>query len=290
MSRQPPREVRVVQMEVENISQNVGARIHVNRGALLDEQVARRCLELLDERGVLVFPRIGLTDEEQIAFTDRMGVRLNFRPGGRVGEADKADIFTVTLDEKLNLQPEYVLGTFFWHMDGMPTDYPPPKATVLTARRVAPRGGQTEFASTRAAYEALTDAEKAELAGLRVHHSAMAGIRSVIDVADEAARASLLKNGRERPLVFTSQAGWKSLLIGYTADYIVDMPKPEGRALLARLLEWAAQPAFVYRHQWEEGDLVIWNNCSMLHRVVPYDRDCGRMMHRTSIAGVEAAA
>jgi alpha-ketoglutarate-dependent taurine dioxygenase len=277
-------------MEVENIKPLVGARIHVDREALFDADVARRCLELLDERGVLVFPRLSLTDEEQIAFTDQMGVRLTFKPGGRVGEADKDEIFTVTLDKKLNTAPEYVLGTFFWHMDGMPTEYAPPKATVLTARRLAPRGGQTEFASTRAAYEALTDAEKAELEGLRVHHTAAAGVRAVVDLANEQQRAMLLKNARERPLVFTSQSGVKSLLIGYTADYIVGMSMAEGRALLARLLEWAAQPDFTYRHQWEEGDLVIWNNCTNLHRVVPYAADSGRMMHRTSIAGIEAAA
>jgi alpha-ketoglutarate-dependent taurine dioxygenase len=277
-------------MDVEDISPNIGARIRLDRAALLDAEVTKRCLQLLEDRGVLVFPEISLTDEEQIAFTDSMGVRLTFRAGGRVGEADKKEIFTVTLDKKLNLQPEYVLGTFFWHMDGMPTEYAPPKATVLTARRIAPRGGQTEFANTRAAYEALSAEEKAELEGLRVEHTAMAGIRAVVDVTDEAMRGGLLKNARERPLVFTSQAGWKSMLIGYTADYIADQPKPEGRALLARLLEWSVQPAFTYRHDWREGDLVIWNNCSCLHRVVPYDRDSGRMMHRTSIAGVEAAA
>jgi alpha-ketoglutarate-dependent taurine dioxygenase len=277
-------------MRVENISPHVGARIHVDRSELLDEEVARRCLELLDERGVLVYPRISLTDDEQLAFTDRMGVRVNVRPGGRVGEADKENIFTVTLDKKLNVQPEYVLGTFFWHMDGMPTEHAPSKATVLTARRVAPRGGQTEFANTRAAYEALSDEEKAELEGLRAYHTSLAGVRGVIDMNKPEEWKSYMRGGRDRPLVFTSQAGWKSMLIGYTADYIEGMPLAEGRALLARLLEWTAQPAFSYRHAWEEGDLVIWNNTSCLHRVVPYAHDSGRMMHRTSIAGVESAA
>jgi alpha-ketoglutarate-dependent taurine dioxygenase len=277
-------------MDVEEITPKVGARIRADRGALLEAATTRRCLELLDERGVLVFPRLSLTDEQQLAFTDRMGERLTFANRARVGEADRPGIYTVTLDRKLNLAPEYVLGTFFWHMDGMPTEFPPPKATVLTARRLAPKGGQTEFASTRAAYEALSDEEKTELEGLRVQHSAAAGVRSVFDITDPTARPPLLPNLRDRPLVFTSQAGWKSLLIGYTADYVEGMPLAVGRALLARLLEWAVQPAFTYRHHWEEGDLVIWNNCSMLHRVVPYAEDSGRMMHRTSIAGVEAAA
>jgi alpha-ketoglutarate-dependent taurine dioxygenase len=66
------------------------------------------------------------------------------------------------------------------------------------------------------------------------------------------------------------------------------MPIPEGRALLIRLVEWAAQPAFSLRHEWQEGDFVIWENTSALHRAIPYDPDCGRMMHRTSIAGADS--
>jgi alpha-ketoglutarate-dependent taurine dioxygenase len=61
------------------------------------------------------------------------------------------------------------------------------------------------------------------------------------------------------------------------------MPVPEGRALLSRLLEWTVQPEFKYRHEWEEGDLVIWNNHHTLHRVIPYDVSSGRIMRRTSI-------
>jgi alpha-ketoglutarate-dependent taurine dioxygenase len=63
------------------------------------------------------------------------------------------------------------------------------------------------------------------------------------------------------------------------------MPVAHGRALLTRLVEWAAQPDFTYRHHWQEGDLVIWDNPGALHRVVPYTADSGRTMHRTSIAG-----
>src|SRR3546814_6803648 len=94
----------------------------------------------------------------------------------------------------------------------------------------------------------------------------------------------------ERPLVWTYPSGRKALLVGYTADEVVGMPRAEGRALLMRLLEWAAQPAFSYSHQWQEGDLVIWDNCGALHRVIPYAKDSGRLMHPTSVAGIDQAA
>jgi alpha-ketoglutarate-dependent taurine dioxygenase len=89
------------------------------------------------------------------------------------------------------------------------------------------------------------------------------------------------------PLVWTQNDGRRSLVLGTHADEVVGMSVPDGRSLLARLTEWAAQPDFTYSHEWQEGDLVIWNNCGLMHRVVPYEADCGRMMHRTTIMGTE---
>ncbi len=89
------------------------------------------------------------------------------------------------------------------------------------------------------------------------------------------------------PLVWTHRSGRKSIVLGTHADEVVGMSIPEGRSLLARLTEWVAQPDFQYRHEWQEGDFVIWNNCGAMHRVVPYDEASGRTMHRTTIMGDE---
>jgi alpha-ketoglutarate-dependent taurine dioxygenase len=270
-------------LKIEVIKPNVGAIAVVDRSALSDPGVVHTCLEALDAHDVIVFPRLGLTDAEQLAFTDRLGMRVEFTQRLSRGSGGDPGVYRVTLDPKINAATEYVLGTFFYHMDGMPVaDIPPPKATLLSARIVAPKGGQTQFASTRAAYESLSAAHKAELQGLRVLHNTRAGLRRVLDRETELAARSV---GAERPLVWTSSSGRKSLLLGETADQIVGMPVVEGRALLARLLEWAGQPDFSYSHDWQQGDLVMWNNCSAVHRVIPYDASSGRMMHRTSLAG-----
>jgi alpha-ketoglutarate-dependent taurine dioxygenase len=277
-----------MKVQVENIKPAIGSIVRFERSALLDDDVAQQCLELLEERQVLVFPRISLSDKEQLAFTDKLGARVNFT--NRVPGGDKAakDVYTITLDPKINNEPEYVLGTYFWHMDGITIDMPPPKASVLSARRVAPKGGQTEFASTFAAYQALPEEDKAELEGLRVLHSVTAAVREVATPESLDPYRRALKH--EHPLVWKRKSGRKSMIIGYTADYVVNLPRADGKALLARLLEWTAQPAFTYRHYWQEGDLVVWDNCGALHRVIPYSADSGRTMHRTSVAGIEAVA
>jgi alpha-ketoglutarate-dependent taurine dioxygenase len=262
----------------------IGGIVKIDKQDMLSGVHADTIMEALEQRGALVFPRANLNDQEQLKFTDTLGARVNFTqriPGG--GTA--TDVYKVTLDKDVNNEPEYVLGTFFWHMDGITSPIPPPKATILTARKLAPKGGQTEFASTYAAYAALPEEDKAELEGLRVVHTVTAAVREVAKPEDlDEGRRNM---AHEQPLVWTHKSGRKSLIIGYTSDYVVGKTKAEGRALLARLLEWTAQPAFTYRHQWQVGDLVVWDNCGALHRVVPYATDSGRNMHRTSLAGFE---
>lgn len=275
-------------IKFEPIKERIGAVVHLDKSQLTRPDVASQLADLLEARGVLVFPKIGLTDDEQLAFTDALGARVNFTTSLKGGDLETKDVYTITLDPKKNPEPEYVLGTFFWHMDGITSDIPPPKASVLSARSVAPKGGQTQFASTYAAYETLTEDEKAELEGLRVMHTVTAAVREVAAPDEIDPRRAALRH--DHPLVWRRASGRKSLLIGYTADYVVGWGKAEGRALLMRLLEWAAQPEFTYSHQWQEGDLVVWDNTGALHRVIPYAADSGRTMHRTSVAGVEAVA
>jgi alpha-ketoglutarate-dependent taurine dioxygenase len=279
-----------VTVEFETVKPHIGSIVHVDKQDMFDEETGRRCREMLEERTVLVFPRANLTDEEQLAFTDLMGARVNLTSTTVTDNAEQEPVYQVTLDKKINRSPEYVLGTFFWHMDGITVDMPPPKATLLSARKIAPKGGQTGFASTYAAYEFLPEEEKAELDQMRAMHSVRASLSPIADVIPEADREKVLSIGlvKEHPLVWKRQNGRKSLVIGTTTNEIVGMPAAHGRAILNRLVEWAAQPDFSYFHDWEEGDFVIWDNCGAMHRVIPYDADSGRMMHRTSIAGTEA--
>jgi alpha-ketoglutarate-dependent taurine dioxygenase len=205
-----------------------------------------------------------------------------------MGGHEHREIQKITRDASKSKLAAYREATFFWHIDGT-TEAVPNRATLLTARQVDQDGGDTEFASTYAAYEALPEEDKRSLEGVRVVHSFAASQLLVYPDPSPAERASWDRvPAREHPLVWTRRNGRKSLVIGATAGEVVGRPAGEGRALLDRLLEWATQPQFTIRHSWRVGDLVIWDNTGMLHRAQPYGESSARLMHRTSILGTEA--
>jgi alpha-ketoglutarate-dependent taurine dioxygenase len=280
-------------VHIEPIKPHIGGIVRIDKDRLLDDGAIAEIRQALEDRGVLIFPQLNLTDAQQLAFTDKLGTRLNYTrsvPGGDKG--DEKDVYKITLDKKINAQPEYVLGTFFWHIDGVTINQPLPKATLLSARKLAPSGGQTEFASTYAAFENLPDTEKKTLEKLKVVHKMETSMRPVFEELSEEdlARWRGMSEVMVHPLVWTHQSGRKSLVIGSHADHVVGLSIAHGRSLLVRLQEWAAQPAYSYRHYWHKGDLAIWDNCGCMHRVVPYDENSGRTMHRTTIAGGERIA
>jgi len=175
----------------------------------------------------------------------------------------------------------------FWHFDGSLQPYPN-LATLLRAIKLSDTGGDTEFCNTYAAYDDLPTADKDLIADLRVVHSAE---RSQYYVRPEMSYDEIAfwqkSPTKVCPMVWTHQSGRKSLLLGATADYVVGMPVEQSRALLARLRDWATQPQYVYRHEWQVGDLLIWDNTGTMHRVLEYPVDSGRLMHRTILAGEE---
>ena len=277
----------------ENIKEYIGSRVSWDaRDDLFTPEAAAAIRGKVEERTVLVFPELHLSDEEQLRITELLGERI--RVTGRYNQQTVADddIYQVTLDEKINPQPEYVLGTFFWHMDGITVDMPPPFATMLSCRIAPDKGGETEFASTYAAYEGLPEDEKQALEGMKAVHSVKASLSHILDAIPEKHYDKVVNIGliKEHPIVWTHESGRKSMVICTTADHVVGLGIPEGRALLIRLQEWAAQPAYSLRHKWKKGDFVIWDNTGAMHRAIPYDKSTGRMMHRTSVAGSEAVA
>jgi alpha-ketoglutarate-dependent taurine dioxygenase len=266
----------------KEMSPTVGAEVlDVDRDRLVqDADVPDAVLAALEVHGVLLFRGIGIDDEGQVAFGRRLG-ELVVRPGHPIPE-----ITAITQDPG-NRLAEYLRGNLQWHIDGA-MDEIPCKAGILSARVIAPGDGATEFASTYAAYDDLGDDEKERLARCRVIHALEATLRPVYpnptaeQLADWRGRPS-----REHPLVWQHRSGRRSLLFGATADHVVGMDVEEGRALLAGLLKRATRPERVLRHDWTVGDMVIWDNRGVIHRVTRYESTSPRELHRATVAGDE---
>jgi alpha-ketoglutarate-dependent taurine dioxygenase len=240
----------------------------------------------LEDHGVLVLREVHLTPHQQVAFARHLGA---VDRSSRNHEVD--GIYRVSLDPAMTgRSAAYLRGTFVWHVDGCTPEHDeyPPKATVLSAVSVPDRGGETEFASSYAAYDDLADDEKARAETLRVVHSLEASQRRVFpDPSPEQVKAWRSRHTHEHPLVWTHRTGRRSLLLGASTDHVVGLPVDEGRQLLDELLARATTPERVYRHDWSVGDTVVWDNRGVLHRVVPYDASSGREMLRTTILGDE---
>ncbi|MBE1536774.1 TauD/TfdA dioxygenase family protein [Actinomadura algeriensis] len=250
-----------------------------------DDAVAGAVLEALEQYGVLVFRSLHLAPEAQVAFSRRLG-EIDCEPGHHPVRG----IYRVTLDKSKNASADYLKATFEWHMDGATPLHgePPQKATVLSAKEVAASGGETEFASTYAAYDLLGAEDKERFGALRVVHALEASQRRVTpDPTPE-----LLEQWRKRPtsthpLVWTRRTGRRSLVIGVHADHVVGMDTGEGRELLEELLDRATAPGRVYRHRWSVGDTVIWDNTGVVHRAAPYPPNSSRELLRTTVFGDE---
>ena len=274
---------------IKAITPTVGLEIiGMTADQLVEPQTAAEAQHALDEHGVVVYREVNISDEQLLAFSRLLG-KLVVQP---TGEHHYPEIQTITLDPaKTNaLLASYRQGNFHWHIDGAIDEYPQ-KATLLTARAVDPAGGDTEFANTYAAYAALTDDERAEIADLQVMHSfAHAQSLANPDATEDQRRSWDRVPTRVHPLVWTRSNGRQSLLLGATAAAIVDWPASKGRALLERLLNWSTQPQFTLRHKWRKGDLVMWDNTGMLHRALPFEPTSVRLMHRTTLVGEEPVA
>ena len=274
--------------DVADAAPLIGSTIRADKAALLSGARAAEIRELMESRGVIVFPEINMTDAEQIAFTKTLGTFAHeaSEQAGRDGDF----VYPISMDPNVNPHADYLKGAFYWHIDGTMAQVPI-LASIMSSRRLSPEGGDTDFCNTYAAYDALPDDEKRAIEGLRVVH-AMWRSQLYHDPEPSYEKLKLWQSiGRnELPLVWTHQSGRKSLVLGATALQVVGMDIAESEALLVRLRQWATGPQFSYRHKWKLGDMVIWDNTGTMHRATAYDHNSGRLMHRTKLEGEEAFA
>lgn len=282
-------------IEFETIGRTFAARVY---GVDLARGIGPAEVEALEEgiarHGVLVFPEQSINDDQQQAFIQQFG------PPHQASLKEIAsnhphfyDIGTVDFEgkeiPKESVAHLYMKANLLWHTDGA-QNQPPIRLTALHARVLPPAPPPTEYADMHAAWEALSSALQKEIEGLTVEHSIYRSRErmgmKMSDFSEDSLRA---RKPVQHPLVRTNpRTGWKSLYLASHASHVIGWPIEKGRALLDELTEHATQAQFVYRHQWQLRELVMWDDSWTMHRATPYEGNHPRYLRWCAVRELEA--
>ncbi len=254
----------------------------------LDDDTFAGVLDAFNTYSILVFRGQDLTDEQHIAFSRRFGEleKTSFT----IASTNPYIYRLANVDDDGNvLEPDAIKRTFLevngrWHTDSSFREIPA-LGSLLSAKEVPSRDGDTHFASMRVAYEALSEGRKQSLEGIRAkHHYAYS-----LSLFGEGGVSQEEKDALppvEHPLVRTHQpTGKKSLYVSGHIESIVGIPVEEGRLFAEELINWCTRPEYIYTHRWQRHDLVMWDNRCALHRASAVPAKEKRIMHRATIAG-----
>ncbi len=286
-------------MDVRPLSHDFGAEVIgisladvADPGARGDEAYAL-VRAAFEEYSVLLFRNQEITDELQIAYSRRFGP-LEVAKVASLGEGTPFSILTnvdratgklVAPDHKESLRAK---ANQLWHTDSSFKQHPA-LASVLSARIIPPAGGETQFASQRAAWDRLSETTRTKLFDACVWHD-YAHSRGQI--------APHLASERERAAMPPAcwRIRWRNPVNGRDSFYLAShayaiegQPEPESKALLAELMEHITDPAHTYTHAWQAGDVVMWDNRATMHRGRPWPAgEHARLMMRTTISASDA--
>ena len=243
--------------------------------------------EAFEEHSVILFRNQETSDDVQVAFSRAFGPLERTKVGSRGADTFYVHITNVAADATLVAETDRQAlanrANQLWHTDSS-FKATPALASVLSARTIPEDGGETEFVSTRLAWDRLSDEQREELRDLVVVHS-YATSRDQIDPAlmTPVERAAL-PAVRWRLIWRNPVNARDALYIASHAGAIEGMDDARGRALLARLIDEATQSPHVYSHRWRAGDVILWDNRATMHRGRPWPGTQARLMVRTTIS------
>ena len=248
----------------------------------------------MDEYAVLVFHDQRFTDDQQLAFSRSLG-ELEEAIGTSLRAANEyrlpttfADVSNLDQNNKPFAHDDrrrlFAIGNRLWHSDSS-FKVTPAKYSILHARSIPSKGGNTEFADMRAAYDSFDQETKEMIEGLVCEHSQMYS-RRLLGFTDFSAEEQARFQPVRQSLVRTHPStGRKSVYLSSHAGDILGWPRPEALSLLRDLTELATQREFVCSHEWGQYDLVIWDNRRTMHRARPFPSEEPRDMRRTTLRG-----
>jgi len=248
----------------------------------------------MDRHAVLVFRGQPVSDDQQMAFTRNFG-GIEHAAGGNITRSDEHRLKDGMIDvsnldqggrpfDRNDRRRMFNLGNRLWHSDSSYRAIPA-KYSLLSARTPATRGGDTEFADMRAAYDALDQEMRALIEDLVCEHSLLYSRGSLGFTGFSDAEREMFRPVRQRLVRTHPVTGRRSLYLSSHIGTIVGWPVPEARDLIRDLTEHATRREFVYAHRWQQFDLVMWDNRQTMHRVRRFDESQPRDMRRTTVAG-----
>jgi len=257
----------------------------------LDDATVEALKSALDDYSVLVFRDQHFDDNSQIAFSTRFGPLENMLYK-REGDGNQPISNITNVDHRTNeIYPAGHSrlvgnsGNEMWHTDSSFKPVPA-MCSMLSGREVPPEGADTQFASCRAAYEAMPEGERLRLDGLVAEHNyaySRSKVPGYVPAPETIAQVPPVRHA----VVRTNPGnGRRNFYTGAHASHVIGWPVEKGRKLMEDLVAKATQPEFVYSHKWRQYDFVIWDNRCVLHRATQFDSaKYRRVMRRTTVAG-----
>jgi len=277
-------------LTIDPIHADFGARVTgIDLTAELDDEAHAALVDAIDTYSLLHFPGQDMSDEAQLALTELLGEpepnHVVFGKTGKVmyfgtiGNVIDADTKRDESDPLTRNQK----GNNLWHSDSS-FRLVPSYVSILHAYEVPGEGGETEYASQRAAYERLDTSRQAEIDDLQVLHDYVFSRTQVAPVNFN--HAASLPPIPHRLVRTNPSNGLKNYYVGSHARSIVGWHGIESRRLIDELNAGATRPQDVYSHRWSPGDTVIYDNRCMLHRGAGYDANrWRRYMRQTRVQG-----
>ena len=227
-----------------------------------------RCKKVVKDGDHLAFGRLlgPLMRQKMQQKVSGLGIRLSTDELIDVGNLDENGNIHAQDDPRRAFHK----GNLLWHSD---VTFDAIRATysILAAHVIPMHGADTEFADMRGAYAALPNEMKTQIAGIQAEHSIWYS-RTIGGMHEVSDKIKATRPPAVHPLVNVNpRTGKKSLYLASHASHIIGMSQSDGRGLLDKLVAHATEPRFVFRHRWQVGDVVIWDNLQTMHRGVPFD-------------------
>jgi len=271
----------------------IGAEV---RGIDLAQPLPDRAFETLqaafDTHRLLIFRDVHWSVDQQVAFSEKFGALEDFPDPKDQAEGHKTVLRVTNIDRATDtIKPvddpghkSFTLGTSAWHIDSSFRTLPS-NASVLYALEMPADGGDTMFADTTLAYDSLSEDRKRALEKMVIVHD-FEETRRRHNLPPRPPEVQAATPPARHPLVTERKNGRRALFIGSHAAGIEGMTYEDARALIDELEEICVRPEYTYRHQWQDGDMVMFDNICMMHQAMPYDlKNSRRLLHRTTVAG-----